>query len=91
MLWFIYCWCVQWALNGLEKAESGKQIMFCLSALQWGTQVFGLIGRESLGCSRNDLDLTQRHGEDPHEGQFTQSGWEHGETRYWKTTSLLVG
>ncbi len=62
--------------------------MFCLSVQYWGTRVLLVLNHSDVA----GMTLTsQSHGADPHGGQFTQSGREHGEPRYWKTTSLLVG
>lgn len=81
---------IQWALNGPENRQVENK---SCSASQFSTGALGCFVLLVLNHSDvAGMTLTsQAHGADPHEGQFTRSGREHGEPRYWTTTSLLVG
>lgn len=81
---------VQWALNGLENWQVENK---SCSASQFSTGALGCL--VLLVLNQSDVAgvtlTSQLHGADPHKGQFTRSGREHGEPRYWTTTAPLVG
>lgn len=65
----------------------------CCLPVQFNTEAFRCLALLILDQSDvAGMTLTsQPHGADTDEGQSTQSGREHVEPRYWKTTALFVG
>lgn len=85
MVYILLC-CVWWGLNGLENRQVENK---SCSASQFSPGALGCFVLLVLNhCDVAEMTLTsQPRGADRHEGQFTQSGWDRGESRYWKTTS----